>query len=328
MFAPGLLSMIVSLALSSASDLPTLEQQALDAAKSVEQSVPAVVAPKAKPHRMVMTWIPSYAVAESLTQLKALHGGAGPSKALTHIGLQFWLPISSGGVAKDSDAVSDAQIKQIVAWGHQHGIKVLLCVYNATGGDTWDWGLAKSAFAGHRDAFVNALVAEMNRLGLDGIDIDFEGDDPPTPTSQLNLDKPAYVAFVKALHVKLHKAGKQLTIDSFSDQWNAPNWTWWTALFPYVDGLTSMGYDEIGMNAAGSAKYSNQVAHAATSSAKLMLGMPSWVDHWQGNDAVAQTNWLLTHKNVSVSIWDAEFTAPEWQKAPVWKNLQKVRGAP
>jgi hypothetical protein len=328
MFAPGLLSMIVSLALSSASNLPNIEQQALDAAKSVQQSVPAVVAPKATPHRMVMTWIPSYAIGDSLKQLKALHGGAGPSKALTHIGLQFWQPTKAGGVTKDGDAVSDAKIKEIVAWAHPLGIKILLCVYNASSGDTWDWDLAKSAFAGNRDAFVTALIAEMNRLKLDGVDIDFEGDDPPTATSQLNKDKPAYVAFVTALHAKLHKAGKQLTVDSFSDQWNAPNWTWWSALFPYVDGLTSMGYDEIGMNAAGSAKYSNQVAHAGTASAKLMLGMPSWVDNWQGNDAVAQTNWLLTHKNVSASIWDAEFTAPEWQKARVWQNLQKVRGAP
>jgi hypothetical protein len=326
MFAPGLLSMIVSLALSNVPNLPNIEQQALDAAKSVQQAAPAIAALTAKPRRMLMTWIPSYAVEESLKQLKALHGGVGPSKALTHIGLQFWLPTSSGGVTKDSDAVSDAKIKQIVAWAHQHRIKILLCVYNASGGDTWDWDLAKAAFADNRDAFVNALIKEMNRLGLDGVDIDLEGNDPPTPTDQLNLDKPAYVAFVKALHAKLHKVGKQVTVDSFSDQWNAPNWTWWATLFPYVDGLTSMGYDEIGMNAAGSAKYSNQIAHAGTNSAKLMLGMPSWVDNWQGNNAVAQTNWLLTHKNVGVSIWDAEFTAGAWQSAPAWQNLQKLRG--
>ena len=41
----------------------------------------------------------------------------------------------------------------------------------------WDWNLAVSAVkAGNGETLANALVAEMDRLGLDGVDIDLEGD--------------------------------------------------------------------------------------------------------------------------------------------------------
>ena len=307
---PGLISLLFVLAAAPASAQPA-----------------APVTPAAATQRMVMTWIPPYAISESLTQLKALHSGAGPSKALTHIALQFWHPTSLGGVhvATAYAPISDALIRRIVAWGHAHGIKVVLCVYNFDENtQMWDWAWAKSAFATHRATFAANLAAEMNRLGLDGIDIDFEGDDVDIPDNQLAKDKPAYVAFIKALRAKTR--GKHLTVDSFSDQYNAPSWNWWASLFPYVDGITSMGYNYIGMNASGGARYSSQVKHAGVYAAKLMLGLPSDRNTWQGNNAVDQTHWFVTTTKVGVAIWDAQFTGTMWRGAPVWQNLQAVSG--
>ncbi|HVV60331.1 MAG TPA: glycosyl hydrolase family 18 protein [Pseudolabrys sp.] len=290
-------------------------------------SAQQTTAPAASAQRMVMTWIPPYAIDASLAQLKALHSGEGPSKALTHIALQFWHPTSSGGVTVTNayDPITPAQIKRIVAWGHNHGIKVVLCVYNFDENtQKWDWAWAKSAFATHRAAFAANLAAEMNRLGLDGIDIDFEGDDNIIPDRLLNKDKTAYVAFVKTLRAKTR--GKHLTIDSFSDQYNAPNWNWWTSLFPYVNGITSMGYQYIGMNAPGGASYASQRRRAGANAPKLMLGLPSDRNTWQGNNANDQTHWFVTTTKVGVAIWDAQFTGSLWRQAPVWQNLRAVSG--
>lgn len=301
---------------------------ALAAAPASAQS-PADAAPAAATPRMVMTWIPPYAIGPSLAQLKALHNGAGPSKALTHIALQFWHPTLLGGVTRATayGPISDALVREIIRWGHNHGIKVVLCVYNFDETtQKWDWAWAKSAFATRRAAFVAVLVAEMTRLGLDGIDIDFEGDDTDIPDILLNKDRPAYVKFVQALHLQLAPRHKHLTVDSFSDQYNAPNWNWWASLFRYVDGITSMGYQDIGMNAPGGASYSNQVLHAGAYSSKLMLGLPSDQNTWQGNNAVDQTHWFVTTTKVGVAIWDAQFTATMWRQAPVWQNLQAVSG--
>ncbi|MGB7259244.1 MAG: glycosyl hydrolase family 18 protein [Pseudolabrys sp.] len=277
---------------------------------------------------MVMTWIPPYAIGISRRRLDALYGVSGPSKALTHIALQFWHPTSLGGVTRATayGPISDALVREIIRWGHNHGIKVVLCVYNFDETtQKWDWAWAKSAFATHRAAFVAALVAEMTRLGLDGIDIDFEGDDTDIPDIQLNKDKRAYVAFIKALRMQM--PGEHLTVDSFPNQYNAPNWLWWTALFPYLDGITSMGYGDLGRNASGWQSYARQRTAAGKFARKLMIGLPSDVSVWQGNSAADQTAWFTLPKQVvGVAIWDAQFSAIAWRQAPVWQNLQAVSG--
>jgi len=329
MFAPGLLSMIVSLALSSAS---SIEQQAVDAASSALQSAPAAVAPAVRPTaRRVMTWVPSYGTTASMNQLTTMHGNVGPANSITHLALQFWVPTPDGkGVQYSTDGtVNDGVVNSFVQWGHSHGVKVVLAVYNDVphssnppGNYSWDWDYAKNAFGANRVAFAAALVAEVKRLDMDGVDIDFEGPDQST-TGEHNGDRPAYVAFLKALKNKL--GNKQLSLDSFPYIYNAPNWTWWHSILPVVDGMTSMGYQDIGRNAANWASYRKQKAHAGDFPQKLQLGMPSNLDTWQGNNAKQQTGWVVTDDAVGVGIWDAQFAGSSWQTAPVWRNLRKLR---
>lgn len=285
----------------------------------------AAVSPDTTSPRLVMTWMPSYAIDASETQLKRMYSGAGPSNALSHLGLQFWLPTAAGGLQRSPDGdTSDGKISEIATWAHQHGIKVMLCVFNSTGGK-WNWELAKSAFQAHRAAFITRLAAEVQRLGLDGVDVDFEGDESDHAGYNLNQDRAAYVSFVSGLSHQLHVNGKQITVDSFPYIWNAPNQTWWADLLPKVNGMTSMGYRDVGRKAPGWQAYAAQKKAAAHYAKRLMIGLPSDMDSWQGTPAYWQVDWFTHTTGVGVSIWDAQFPAAGWQKANIWKLLKALR---
>lgn len=272
--------------------------------------------------RMVKTWVPPYAIAASRERLGERYGGVGPADGLTHLGLQFWVPSASGGLERSSryGAIGDGQIAEFRAWGHDNGIKVMLTVYNGEWG--WDWALAKNAFGANRQAFVDALVAEMQALGLDGIDIDLEGAGMD-PTAE---DKAEYVAFIRALRKRLRPLGKELVLDSFSYVWNAPNTTWWPDLLPLVDGLVTMGYQEIGRGAPSWQSYAWQRKAAGRHADKLLLGMPSDRDAWLGKSVLQQIDWVLpAERKVGVAIWDAQNPAAAWRTRSVWKRLRAIR---
>jgi hypothetical protein len=181
--------------------------------------------------------------------------------------------------------------------------------------------LAKQAFKDHQTDFINALINEMQARNLDGIDVDLEGND------QYEADKGAFVAFVKELARRAHLLNKIVTVDSFPWKWNAPNWNWWPALFPLVDGITSMGYAELGKNASSWQKYLVQKNRAGRYSAKLQIGVPADETTWLGNTTLQQLQWFRTAEagRVGISIWDAQFPAASWKSAPVWQVLKTVR---
>jgi hypothetical protein len=269
--------------------------------------------------RMVLTWVPPYAIEKCRARLQEDFDGVGPKDGLTHLALQFWLPTSEGGLEKTPKygAISDATIVELRDWAHAHGIRVMLCVYNSV--NSWDWSLARSGFAEHPEEFVRAIVAETERLGLDGVDIDLEGN------GQFDDARDAFVTFVRALSGKLHGLDKQLTVDSFAYQWNAPNQTWWKELFPLVDGITSMGYEQIGAQGKTWQAYAAQRAAAGPNAARLLLGMPGDKENWLGNSAAEHLDWIVRDDSVGVAIWDAQLSAPFWHTAAPWKALAKIR---
>jgi hypothetical protein len=161
----------------------------------------------------------------------------------------------------------------------------------------------------------------MERLDLDGIDIDLEG------PGSFDADQEPFVAFMTELSKALHTRGKQLTVDSFCYIWNAPNQSWWPALFPLVDALASMGYQDSGVNAPEWRAYAAQKKAAGSSSAKLQIGMPSHRGQWQGNTALEQIAWVGKDATVGIAIWDAQLSAPAWRTPQVWQALQQIRGA-
>jgi hypothetical protein len=241
--------------------------------------------------------------------------------ALTHLGLQFWQPTKDGGLkyAGRTNDVNDAVIKDLRDWGRTNGVRVLLCVYNAVGGK-WDWSLARAGFAEHPDTFLDALVVEVERLQLEGVDIDLEGN------GSFETDKEAFSAFMQKLSGRLHAKGKHLTVDTFSYKWNAPNQTWWKELMPHVDALTTMGYEEIGVKAPEWRSYASQKAAAGEHASKLMIGLPSGRGEWRGSRLVEHLRWLKDEGEVGASFWDAQVKSSDWRKSETWMTLREISG--
>lgn len=269
----------------------------------------------ASPRRTVMTWVPPYAVSACRTRLEERYEGIGPQDVVTHLGLQFWVPTRDGVIARTGAEADtgDASVKRFRDWGRARGIRVLLCIYNGAQG--WDWELGKAAFGAHPEAFATALAGEVERLDLDGVDLDIEGN------GKLDADREAYLRFARQLSARLREHRRVLTIDSFSYIWNAPNQSWWMALFPLADAITTMGYDEIGAQAPEWRSFDAQKRAAGIHASKLLLGLPAHLAEWRGTALDGHLAWFQKNPEVGVAIWDAQFGSEAWRKAAVWRVL-------
>jgi hypothetical protein len=259
----------------------------------------------------VITWVPPYHVDESKQQLAANFGGTGMADGLSYLALQFWV---TDGAATHLDQVTEADITWFHDWARQHGVKLLLCVDNNTG--QWDWPAAVRSFKDNRDAFAQHLVSQVMTRDFDGVDLDLEGIVEPTAD-----DKQSYTQFAQTLAGALHPLGKVVTLDSFYQQYNAPNWDWWPDLLPLVDGITSMGYEQSGLDL----DYQNLVDHAAAAPKKLMVGVPSYQGTWQMHSVTEHLDWLVKQGQVGIAIWDASLMAAEWRQAGVWNQLKAIK---
>jgi hypothetical protein len=295
----------------------------------------------------VMGWVPAYgmeAAMEALTSQTAIGNG------LTRIGLQFWNPSPDGRsvafapVNKQGQVVTSADVLRFRDWAHNRNIKVLLTVYNNSQViNKWDWPLARRAFGAQRAAFVAALLAEMNKYELDGIDLDLEGE------GALDADRASYSRFVKQLAVPLRAQGKLLTIDSFhSPCANAPNMRWWADWVGYIDAIHSMGYEDLyegsettftpkgkAVCEAGAAlfKYSWQLAYALKTGyqpEQILMGMPTWLASWGqgglGSDLISHVREVQA-LGVGMALWDLQLSAPEWRSSDAWMIIRNARKA-
>ena len=270
--------------------------------------------------RRVMTWVPPYGVAECRKRLEESFEGKGMKDGLTHLGLQFWSPTREGGLklVDRFGAIDEATVTWFVEWGKRHGVRVLLCVYNGSA-NGWDWELAQSAFDTNREKFVRNLLGETRRLKLDGVDLDLEGN------GELDGSRPDFLRFVRELSAGLHGVSKELTVDTFPAKWHAPNRLWWSDLFPHVDAVHAMGYDELGASAPDWRSYAFLKKAAGRHSSKLVIGMPGHLSEWQGERVQAHLDWVASDKEVGLAIWDARLTDPAWRSGNLWKTLEGIR---
>ncbi len=291
----------------------------------------------------VMGWVPAYGQAASRQALAAqpLIG-----QTLTRIGLQFWNPGADGGsvvfapVDQHGTLVDDAAVRSFRNWASARHIAVLLTVYNNSQVlQRWDWALARRAFAEHRDQFIAALLAEMERHQLDGIDLDLEGE------GAHDADRAAYQDFVATLSGALKAKGKLLTIDSFHSPCdNAPNMSWWADWRGKVDAIHSMGYQDLYEGSvatftppgrplcAGGAHlftYSWQRdfgKQAGFKAEQIVLGMPTWLASWGsgglGSDAIAHVR-ELNGVGAGIALWDLQLEAPVWRGDAVWRAMPR-----
>lgn len=302
----------------------------------------------AAPGPQVIGWVPPYALEASM---RGLESNPAVGATLTRIGLQLWNPSADGKglVFAPVDAtgrqVTGADVIRFRDWARARGIEVLLTVYNNSQViGKWDWALARGAFVGHRAAFIQALVAEMDKYGLDGIDLDLEGE------GDFDADRAAYAAFVRDLSRVLRPRGKLLTIDSFhSPCTNAPNMSWWGDWKGQVDAIHSMGYTDLYEGStelftpanrpvcAGGAhlfKYSWQLQHGLKSGYRadqIVMGLPTWVDTWGtgglGTDAASHLAEVRALGG-GVGLWDLQLAAPGWIRPETWDAMRALRHHP
>ncbi|MFM7718670.1 MAG: Ig-like domain-containing protein [Actinomycetota bacterium] len=300
-------------------------------AGAIGVGVPSAAPASAAASLDVMGWVPPYGVATSQAAVTADLGAFDVQDGLSRVGLQFWVPNTDGTIryaTHESYKPGDADVAWWKTWAQPKGIKVLLCIYNNTG--SWDWALARSAFGTNRTTFVNALVAEMDRLGLDGIDVDLEG------VGSYDTDRAAFGSFISALATAVHARGKLLTVDSFHYIWNAPNQSWWPDWVGNVDTIHTMGYDDLYEGGTGYHRYSFQQTtgvNAGLPASAISMGFPGWKNTWgtssgRGTDVLAH---LAEVRNdlpqpSGIAIWDLQLSASNWRSSAVWEQIAALRG--
>lgn len=291
----------------------------------------------------VTTWVPPYQLQQSRLSLQHETGGVTAGQWITRLGLQFWLPTETGELvfAERGEPLGAADADGFADWGKRHGVKVLLTLYNFRN-DHWDWELALSAFRDHPDALVANLLATVERHGLDGVDLDLEGN------GALDADRADFARFVARLSAALKARGKELTIDSFhSPCFNAPNMAWWEDWRGQVDAIHSMGYGDLyegsvetftpegGAPCAQGAtifRYSWQAGWATQhgiAASKVLLGIPGGEYAWgQGTGRKPLPDQLkdVEATGAGIAIWDVNGIAiGEWGSANAWKALKAFR---
>lgn len=273
----------------------------------------------------VMSWVPSYSIKACSTRVQLDFDGVKVADGLTHLALQFWAPnptdgsiyyIPNGGVKGDDEIVT-----WFKEWGNRNSVKIMLCIYNND--NDWNWsGMVAPIIKDEslRTALVNNLISEMNRLDLDGIEIDLEG---PSVTDA--GEQYLFMKFMEELSTAVNAEGKDLTIAAFHSNYHTPGTGQWRKLTPLVDGLTSMGYHEIGIKGSEGMRldYKSQVDMAGDEYDKLMLGMPA-SNSWLGNTALEQVEWAVEN-GVGVGIWDAALEGSAWRSKEIWSLLKIIK---
>ena len=146
---------------------------------------------------------------------------------LTHINYAFLIPNANGTYQAPDDPT---RLKNLVSMAHANGVKVVISVGGGGGGDAFKTIVTTAAL---RTTFVNNMVAFTNQYNIDGVDIDWEF--PNTGTEANNL-----VLMMQQLYNAMHPLGKLTTMAVVSYGGTSIL----NGLFPYVDFLNIMAYDE------------------------------------------------------------------------------------
>lgn len=295
----------------------------------------------------VISWVPPYGIAKCYTNLTDSSQTFWVKDALTHLGLQFWVPGDNGKIEYVSkykytylgDMSND--IKKFVDWGKANDVKMLLCLFNTNAGD-FDWAIAQKAFLTHPDSTIKNIMTQVDLHNLDGVDIDFEG------VGSYDSDKNAYASFLSKLNTALKAKGKYLSCDIFPTPcFNYPNPSWEAAIAPFVDNINVMGYTDLyeastttyGWCAVSSEtgktvfKYS-YVADYATgnqgiSSDKISFGVPGWVATW-GGQGIQEHIYDMKNAatNAGIAIWDLQLSGNgQWKEEKTWELLAQFKSS-
>ena len=301
----------------------------------------------------VTIWVPPYYITECKSTVDMDFGGIKMKDAITNLALQFWTPNpdNPGQVVfqpkyagSSSSKVNDANVQWFVNWGKTNKVPVILCIYNSmkqsSGSEMWDWQLVHNSISStYRDSFVKSILAQVDKFDLDGVDIDFEGNDSKYDVDWLRADSTNFYTFSQQLADSLHKRGKIVNVAVFNDKWNVPGILWWQKLLKIYDGVETMGYTSATAPISGSEaqhKYQYDTLMTVAKQGgvnrgrKLMIGLPSDATSWKGTTLDANLDWLLQNgrmsdtSTVGLCIWDAALKSSAWKTAAVWKKVAQM----
>ena len=301
----------------------------------------------------VTIWVPPYYIDECKKTVDMDFGGIKMKDAITNLALQFWTPNpdNPGQVVfqpkyagSSSSKVNDANVKWFVDWGKKNKVPVILCIYNSmkqsSGSEMWDWQLVHNSISSsYRSSFVKSILAAVDKYDLDGVDIDFEGNDSKYDVDWLRADSTNFYTFSQQLADSLHKRGKIVNVAVFNDKWNVPGILWWQKLLKIYDGVETMGYTSAtapisGSEAAHKYQYDTLMTVAKQGGVnrgrKLMIGLPSDATSWKGTTLDANLDWLLKNgkmsdtSTVGLCIWDAALKSSAWKTKAVWEKVAKM----
>ncbi len=165
---------------------------------------------------------------------------------LTHLNIAFANPDANGELIRNGvmtcmgnahgQPVTVAEFSAVVSKAQAAGVKVLVSVAGGViPGCSGDW--AELLTPVKRDALIHNLLTLVDETGLDGLDIDIEGE------LLTRIDRAGhYVPFIAALSDALQPQGKLLTCATASYVGGMIP----TASIPYFDFVNIMAYDAIG----------------------------------------------------------------------------------
>ena len=290
----------------------------------------------------VTIWVPPYYVKECRKTVVEDFGGIGMKDAITTLGLQFWVPDTDRVVyhpkyGKDGDTnkVNDETVRWFADWGRRNNIHVMLCIFNALEGDTWDWELVRQSLkAENRTKFIASVVAEMDRLELGGVDVDFEGNGSGTTADSLD-----FYAFSQELADSVHKReGKVVKIATFNDKYNSPSLNWRHKLLKIYDGVEGMSYTSTTapLSGTGASRTYDSLMHNAFHQAdtpyvsRLQIGFTGDSNSWRNISLQDNLDWFLDNMAITdstsfgICIWDAKLKASQWHEARTWEKVARI----
>lgn len=247
--------------------------------------------------------------------------------AVTHLMVGRVTPNPDGSLNKtfDIDAVNGPLFAQnATAGAHAAGRQAILMVGGA-GGPEVEPNWLSAASAAHRTAFVANLLATMDQLGFDGLDLDWEPFD-------IGTDGPELLALAQALRTARPAMRLTIPVGWVNSNFNTPE-PYWGSIAPYFDRINIMSYDmnynQFGWDSwftsaidgeSGSTPSSVDSGVAfylasGVSAAKLGIGIPFYGECWQGVSAprqtipngagIVQSDNVMTYPNIVANYYSA-----------------------
>ncbi|WP_054024611.1 glycosyl hydrolase family 18 protein [Bacillus sp. FJAT-28004] len=225
------------------------------------------------------------------------NGSATSATLISHVANTQGLSIDSPTwfeLSAADGSITDTSDQAVVDTFKEQGIKVMPLVHNQFNKKMTTEFLKNNTA---KEAFISALTAKLSKLGVAGVNLDFE--------EVAGTDRAAYTAFVTALAKAVHAKGMQISIDlpRGSLSWNHMTAYDHTSLAAVVDTIIIMAYDEHwkGSEIPGSVAGLSWVEEGVKQFLsygiprnKLMLGIPFYVREWK----LDSTNKLVSNRAI------------------------------